>query len=61
MAPRRRRRPTAQPEADVSKRRLTLLFVDDDFLISLSTAALLEDLGHDGDQGIVGSPPRSTC
>ncbi len=25
----------------------TLLFVDDDFLISLSTAALLEDLGHD--------------
>jgi signal transduction histidine kinase/CheY-like chemotaxis protein len=37
----------AQPEADVSKRRLTLLFVDDDFLISLSTAALLEDLGHD--------------
>jgi signal transduction histidine kinase len=39
--------PDAQPEADVSKRRLTLLFVDDDFLISLSTAALLEDLGHD--------------
>jgi signal transduction histidine kinase len=37
----------SQPEADVSKRRLTLLFVDDDFLISLSTAALLEDLGHD--------------
>ncbi len=30
-----------------AKRRLTLLFVDDDFLISLSTAALLEDLGHD--------------
>jgi len=29
------------------KRRLTLLFVDDDFLISLSTAALLEDLGHE--------------
>jgi signal transduction histidine kinase len=38
--------PDSQPEADVSKRRLTLLFVDDDFLISLSTAALLEDLGH---------------
>ena len=33
-------------EHAVSKRRLTLLFVDDDFLISLSTAALLEDLGH---------------
>jgi signal transduction histidine kinase len=39
--------PDSQPEADVSKRRLTLLFVDDDFLISLSTVALLEDLGHD--------------
>jgi signal transduction histidine kinase len=39
--------PDSQLEADVSKRRLTLLFVDDDFLISLSTAALLEDLGHD--------------
>jgi signal transduction histidine kinase/CheY-like chemotaxis protein len=39
--------PDVEPEADVSKRRLTLLFVDDDFLISLSTAALLEDLGHD--------------
>ena len=39
--------PDSQPEADVGKRRLTLLFVDDDFLISLSTAALLEDLGHD--------------
>jgi signal transduction histidine kinase len=38
--------PDSQPEASVSKRRLTLLFVDDDFLISLSTAALLEDLGH---------------
>jgi signal transduction histidine kinase len=33
--------------ADMSKRRLKLLFVDDDFLISLSTAALLEDLGHE--------------
>jgi signal transduction histidine kinase len=39
--------PDSQREANVSKRRLTLLFVDDDFLISLSTAALLEDLGHD--------------
>jgi signal transduction histidine kinase/CheY-like chemotaxis protein len=29
-----------------AKRRGMLLFVDDDFLISLSTAALLEDLGH---------------
>jgi signal transduction histidine kinase/CheY-like chemotaxis protein len=28
------------------KRRGVLLFVDDDFLISLSTASLLEDLGH---------------
>jgi PAS domain S-box-containing protein len=27
-------------------RRATLLFVDDDFLISLSTTSLLEDLGH---------------
>ena len=39
--------PDSRPEASVSKRRLKLLFVDDDFLISLSTAALLEDLGHD--------------
>jgi signal transduction histidine kinase len=38
--------PDAAPHASVSKRQLTLLFVDDDFLISLSTAALLEDLGH---------------
>jgi signal transduction histidine kinase len=37
----------AEIAADVSKRRLTLLLVDDDFLISLSTAALLEDLGHE--------------
>ncbi|MGZ5906323.1 MAG: ATP-binding protein [Reyranella sp.] len=29
-----------------SKRHATVLFVDDDFLISLSTASLLEDLGH---------------
>ena len=28
------------------RRRATLLFVDDDFLISLSTASLLEDLGY---------------
>ena len=28
------------------ERRATLLFVDDDFLISLSTTSLLEDLGH---------------
>lgn len=28
------------------KRRATLLFVDDDFLINLSTTSLLEDLGH---------------
>ena len=39
--------PDSRSEASVTKRRLTLLFVDDDFLISLSTAALLEDLGHD--------------
>ncbi len=39
--------PDAAPDARVSKRQLTLLFVDDDFLISLSTAALLEDLGHE--------------
>jgi signal transduction histidine kinase len=36
--------PAAEPGA--SERHATLLFVDDDFLISLSTAALLEDLGH---------------
>ena len=30
----------------MSKRHVTVLFVDDDFLISLSTASLLEDLGH---------------
>lgn len=38
--------PEPAVEAGASKRRLTLLFVDDDFLISLSTVALLEDLGH---------------
>jgi len=40
---------TAAPTPDAGgagQRRLTLLFVDDDFLISLSTVALLEDLGH---------------
>ena len=38
--------PEATMDPSASKRQLTLLFVDDDFLISLSTAALLEDLGH---------------
>ncbi|MBL6614469.1 MAG: response regulator [Reyranella sp.] len=33
-------------DAEPSVRRYTLLFVDDDPLISLSTVALLEDLGH---------------
>jgi signal transduction histidine kinase/CheY-like chemotaxis protein len=39
---------TAEPVAadTPAKRRGVLLFVDDDFLISLSTASLLEDLGH---------------
>ena len=37
-----------EPAAEDSdeKRRATLLFVDDDFLIGLSTTSLLEDLGH---------------
>jgi signal transduction histidine kinase len=35
----------AMPGAAAS-RRLNLLFVDDDYLISLSTVSLLEDLGH---------------
>jgi signal transduction histidine kinase len=39
--------PEAAADTSISRRRLTLLFVDDDFLISLSTVALLEDLGHD--------------
>ncbi|OWY58945.1 hybrid sensor histidine kinase/response regulator, partial [cyanobacterium TDX16] len=30
-----------------AQRRLKLLFVDDDFLIGLSTVSLLEDLGHE--------------
>ncbi|HEY4167101.1 MAG TPA: ATP-binding protein [Reyranella sp.] len=34
------------PPEHPAKHRATLLFVDDDFLISLSTASLLEDLGH---------------
>ncbi|WP_428669098.1 ATP-binding protein [Reyranella sp.] len=39
--------PQDQPAADAGpSRRATVLFVDDDFLISLSTASLLEDLGH---------------
>jgi signal transduction histidine kinase/CheY-like chemotaxis protein len=29
-----------------ARRQITLLFVDDDYLINLSTASLLEDLGH---------------
>ncbi len=41
---------TAVPEpadaVSASRRHATVLFVDDDFLISLSTASLLEDLGH---------------
>jgi signal transduction histidine kinase len=39
---------TSEPAAPEhpAKRRCVLLFVDDDFLISLSTASLLEDLGH---------------
>lgn len=41
---------TAMPEAvgnaPDAKRHAKLLFVDDDFLISLSTTSLLEDLGH---------------
>jgi signal transduction histidine kinase len=32
--------------AQAVRRHATLLFVDDDFLISISTASLLEDLGH---------------
>ena len=40
--------PSSEPAAAAhpAKRRGVLLFVDDDFLISLSTASLLEDLGH---------------
>jgi PAS domain S-box-containing protein len=38
--------PEASGNAPDTKRRATLLFVDDDFLISLSTTSLLEDLGH---------------
>ena len=38
---------TAEPvRAPMIQRRLKVLFVDDDFLISLSTVSLLEDLGH---------------
>lgn len=39
--------PATLPAPVVRSRRLKLLFVDDDFLISLSTVSLLEDLGHD--------------
>ncbi len=38
--------PEASVDAPGIKRRATLLFVDDDSLISLSTTSLLEDLGH---------------
>ena len=39
--------PGEQPtEPQGGRRRATLLFVDDDFLINLSTVSLLEDLGH---------------
>jgi signal transduction histidine kinase len=38
---------TEPARAPVPQRRLKLLFVDDDFLISLSTVSLLEDLGHE--------------
>ena len=41
-----------------SERHATLLFVDDDFLISLSTAALLEDLGHTVIKAPSGAVPR---
>jgi signal transduction histidine kinase len=34
------------PDEKASRHGVTVLFVDDDFLIRLSTAALLEDLGH---------------
>jgi signal transduction histidine kinase/CheY-like chemotaxis protein len=38
--------PLPEPREQLSKRRATLLFVEDDFLIGLSTVSLLEDLGH---------------
>jgi len=38
--------PQPEPGEQLSKRRATLLFVEDDFLIGLSTVSLLEDLGH---------------
>jgi len=38
--------PEPAARAPDTKRRATLLFVDDDFLIGLSTTSLLEDLGH---------------
>ena len=41
------RAPEGSGEDVAGTRRLTLLFVDDDTLISLSTVALLEDLGHE--------------
>ncbi|HTR87209.1 MAG TPA: ATP-binding protein [Reyranella sp.] len=39
--------PALEPAHEApGRKRATLLFVDDDFLIGLSTASLLEDLGH---------------
>jgi len=38
--------PEAAPAADDEARNLTILVVDDDFLISMSTVDMLEDLGH---------------
>ncbi len=38
--------PERAPDEKAGKHRATVLFVDDDFLIRLSTASLLEDLGH---------------
>ena len=38
--------PESADAVSASRRHATVLFVDDDFLISLSTALLLEDLGH---------------
>ena len=39
-------RSSRPPSHRRTRRHATLLFVDDDFLINLSTASLLEDLGH---------------
>jgi len=42
-----------------SRQRATLLFVDDDYLINLSTASLLEDLGHTVIKAMSGSAALS--